>query len=110
MEFEGQQVSSSLQDSFQYSGRSQKVCCLDDLHSSFNIQVIRPLNNPWVTAPKAPIRIDIIIIFIFHIFFSIPKQGLGTYPSFRFLSVLFCGQPIQQSSQSFKFSLFCWLL
>ena len=30
--------------------------------------------------------------------------------SFHFPSVLFCGQPGQQSRQFWKFSFFCWLL
>ena len=34
LESEWQQVSSSLQDSSQYSGRSQQYCSLDCLHSS----------------------------------------------------------------------------
>ena len=42
----------------------------------------------------------------FHVpqFFHFPQQGPGTYPSFRFLSILLCGQPGQQSSQFGKFS------
>ena len=36
----GQQVSLSLQDSSQYSGRSQQYCSLDGLHSSSYFQVL----------------------------------------------------------------------
>ena len=53
----------------------------------------RPFSNPLVTVPNAPITIGIIVTCMFHIFFLIPKQGRGTYPSFHILSVLFCGQP-----------------
>ena len=63
-----------------------------------------PFNDPLVTVPKAPITIGIIFTFMFHIFFSIPSQSPGTYPSFHFPSVLFCGQPGQQSGQFCKFS------
>ena len=42
--------------------------------------------------------------------FSIPWQGRGIYLSFHFLSVLFCGQPVQQSRQFCKFSFFFLLL
>ena len=35
---------------------------------------------------------------------SILKQGRGTYPSFNIPSILFCGQPRQQSRQFCKFS------
>ena len=39
LEFERQQVSSCLQDTSQYSGRSQKYCHLEGLHSAANFQV-----------------------------------------------------------------------
>ena len=43
----------------------------------------------------------------FHIpqFFSVPERGPGTYLSFRFLSILLCGQPRQARSTICKFSL-----
>ena len=69
-----------------------------------------PFYNPLVTVPKAPITIGINVTFMFHSFFSIPEQGRGTYPYFYFLSVLFCGQPRQQSPQFCKFSSFLLLL
>ena len=40
LEFEWQQVSSSLHDSSQYSGRSQQCCSLDGLPMSSNFQVL----------------------------------------------------------------------
>ena len=43
LEFEWQQVSSSLQDSSQYSGRSQYCCSLDGLHSSSYFQLLHSL-------------------------------------------------------------------
>ena len=43
LEFEWQQVSSSLQDSSQYYGRSQKCSSLNGLHSSANFQVFLSL-------------------------------------------------------------------
>ena len=61
-------------------------------------------NNPLVTVPKTPITIGIIVSFMFHSFFLILLQGRGTYPSFHFISVLFTGQPEQQSRQFCKFS------
>ena len=78
-----------------------------------------PFNSHLVTVPNAPIIIGIIVAFMFHSFFFIPKQGLDTYPSFHFLSLLFCGQPGPQSRQfcmfsflffSFFFFFFCLLL
>ena len=69
-----------------------------------------PFSNPLVIVPNTPITIGIIVTYMFHSFFLIPWQGRGTYPSFHFISVLFCGQPGQQSRQFCKFSFFCWLL
>ena len=66
-------------------------------------------SNPLVTVPKAPITSSIIFICMFHSF-SIPYQGRGTYPSNHILSVLFCGQPGQQSQQFCKFFFFLLLL
>ena len=43
LEFEWQQVSSSLQDSSQYSGRHRQCCRLDSLHPSANFQVLQAL-------------------------------------------------------------------
>ena len=63
-----------------------------------------PFSNPLVTVPNAPITIGKIVTCMFHSFFSIPKQGRGTYPSFHILSDLFCGQPGQQSRQFCKIS------
>ena len=69
----------------------------------------RPFNNPLVTVPKAPITIGIIVSFMFHSF-SILYEGRGTYLSFHILSVLFCGQPGQQSRQFCRFSLFLLII
>ena len=41
MEFEWQQVSSSIQDSSQYSGRPHQCCRLDSLYPSANFQVLQ---------------------------------------------------------------------
>ena len=104
LEFKWQQISSSLQDSSQYSGHSQQYYSLDGLHSSANFQVPSSFNSTLVTVPNAPITIDVIVTFMFHSFFQLPsKVEGGTYPSFHFLFVLFCGQPGQQRQQFWKF-------
>ena len=41
LEFEWQEISSSLQDSSKYSGRSQQCCSLDCLNSSSYFQVLK---------------------------------------------------------------------
>ena len=43
LEFEWQQVSSSLQDSSRYSGRSQQCSRLDGLYSPANVEVFQSL-------------------------------------------------------------------
>ena len=68
-----------------------------------------PFSNPLVTVPNAPNTIGIIVTCMFQ-FFSIPLQGRGTYPSFHILSVLFCGQPGQQSRLFCKFSFFLLII
>ena len=64
-----------------------------------------PFNNPLVTIPKVPITIGIIVTFMFHSFFNSLVRS-RYYRSFQILSVLFCGQPNQQSSQFYKFFFF----
>ena len=65
-------------------------------------------NNLLVTGPKPQITIGIIVTFLFQTFL-IPLQGRGTYLSFYFPSALFCGQPVQQSPQFWKFSFFLFI-
>ena len=88
MESEWQQVSSSLRDSSQGSGRSQQFCSLNGvdpssvflIHQSFFLTFLRsfqlhqllncpfiskfssPFINPSVTVPRAPITIEINVI------------------------------------------------
>ena len=69
-----------------------------------------PFCNPLVTVTNVPITIGIIVTCMFPSFFQFHSKGRGTYPSFHFLSVLFCGQLGQQSHQFFKFSFFFFLL
>ena len=105
LELEWQQVSSSLQNSSQYSGLSQQYCSLDGLHSSY-FQVLQSLyqtigdctertNYNWYHSR-------------FHVpqfFFSVLLQGLSTYLSFRFLSVLPSGHSERQSSLFGRFGV-----
>ena len=66
-----------------------------------------PFTNPLVTIPSAPNTIGITVIFMSHIF-SVLKQGLGTYLSFCFLSILHCdlpGRKLHNSAGSFFFLL-----
>ena len=70
---EWQQVSSSFQDSSQYSSRSQECCCLDWHYTS---QSSSPIINPLVTEPKAPITISISVTFMFDSFlFNSPARS-----------------------------------
>ena len=63
LEFEWQQVSSSLQESSQYSDRSHWCSSLEG-----NFQVPCLFINLSVTVPRASITIDIIVSFMFHSF------------------------------------------
>ena len=64
-----------------------------------------PCTKPLMTIPSAPITIGITVTLMFHGFPGL-LQGLGTYHSFRFLSVLPCSQPERHSPQIGRFSLF----
>ena len=77
LEFEWQQVPSSLKDSSQYSGWSKQCCCLDCL--SLSPLFPSPFTNPLVTVPRAPIIIGITVTFMFHGFFN-------SLVKFRYLS------------------------
>ena len=63
-----------------------------------------PFSNPLVTVPKAPITIGIIVTCMFQSFFN--SRARSRYLSFHILSVLFYGQPGQQSRQFCNFSFF----
>ena len=106
LEFEWQQISSSLLDSSQYSGRSQQCYSLDSLHPSRYFQVLqvfgyctKSTNYNWYNNH-------------FHIpqLFQFPSMVEVLIPLFAFLSILLCDPLGQQSPQFCKFSLFCWLL
>ena len=64
----------------------------------------KPFNNFLVTVPKAPITMSMIVTFMFHSFFNSQAR------SFHILSVLFYGQPGQQSQQFCRFSFFLLII
>ena len=65
-----------------------------------------PFINPLVTVPRATFTNGITVTFMFHCF-SVSLQVPGTYSSFRFLTILFCGQAREESPQ-FGESFFSW--
>ena len=66
-----------------------------------------PCTNPLVTVPSVPVTIGITITFMFLFFFlSVLWQSLCAYLSFRFPSVLLCGQSERQSPLFDRFSFF----
>ena len=67
---ESQQVNSSLQDTSQYSGRSQLCSSLHGLHSSCYFQTLLSLLQSFGDCIKAPIIIGIYVTFMFHSFFN----------------------------------------
>ena len=66
-----------------------------------------PFSNPFVTVPKAPITIGIIVTCMFHVFFN--SLARSRYLSY-FLSFFFSCQPGQQSRQFCNFSLFLLII
>ena len=67
LESEWQQVSTSLQDFYQYSSWSQ-CCNLDGFHTFSKSS--SPCTNPLVTVPSAPVLTGITFNFMSHSFFS----------------------------------------
>ena len=106
-ECEWMQVSSSLQNSSQYSGRYQPCCSLDGLHSSSYFKVF----EYWYQSFGGCTKSTNYNSYNRHLhdplfFFSIPLKGWRTYTSFRFISMLFSCPAGQQSSQFGKFPFF----
>ena len=66
----------------------------------------RPLNNPLVTVPNAPITIGTIFTFMFHSFFS----SLARSRYLSFFSLSFCGPPGQQSRQFCRFYFYLLII
>ena len=70
LEFEWQQVSSSLQDSSQYSGRPQQCCRLDSLHPSANFQVLQAVQQFFSYCAQRTDHDWHNLYFMFHSFFN----------------------------------------
>ena len=106
----------SLSDS--KSSRLSSVFWLMLIMPLFVVPPPRPLisksssscKNPLVTVQRASNTISIPVTFLFHSFFQFPSKDRGTYLSFRFLSILLCGHPGQQSPPFDKFSFSLLLL
>ena len=75
LEFEWQQVSSSLQDSSQYSGHPQQCCHLDSLYPSANFQVLQALYYYYYYLIF--IFIIIIILLLWEIFKPVLADGFS---------------------------------
>ena len=104
LESEWQQVSSDLQDFAEYSSRSQQYCSLDVLHLTSHFQIL--LFQFQFFARQSQLLSQSLSC---STVLTVPKQGPGTYLSFRFLSVLLCGQLEWLSSLYGRFSFLCWL-
>ena len=87
-----QQVSSILQDSYQYSSWSQQCCSLGGLHSSSYVQVLQSLYQSFGDRDRVTIP------FMFTVFFS--SLARSKYLSLSSLSFS-CGQPEWQSQVLF---------
>ena len=70
LEFEWKQVSPSLQDYSQYSGRSQQCCSLHGLDSTCSFHVLGSLLKSFSYCTEALITIGIIVTFMFLSFFN----------------------------------------
>ena len=107
LEFEWQQVSSSLQNSSQYSGRCRQCCGLDGIHSSSYFQVTQ--SNLLVIVLRAPITNGINFhvpqLFFFQ-FISKVYILILLFSFFQFYSVISQDSKVHSSADSL---IFCWL-
>ena len=105
LEFEWQQVSSSLQDSSQYSGRSQYCCSLNSLHPSRYFQVLQSLYQSFSNCTKStnwynrqfhvpqyfqfPCKVEVLIpLFTFFQFHSVVRRDSKAHNSASSLLLL----------------------
>ena len=91
LEFDWQQVSSSLQGSSQYSDRSQQCCNLDVLDSFFDLQFSSLLSKPSRGVPRAPYIIAITVTLILHSTVSFLARSKYLSIFLLFLFFFLCG-------------------
>ena len=86
------EVSSSLQDSYQFSDRLQQCCCLDVVSSCPPISKFsNPFTNLLGIVPRAKITIGITVSFMFHYWFS-SSAALDIHLSFRVICCCMSGR------------------
>ena len=107
LESEWQQVSAGLQDSSQYSRRSQQCRSLDGLYSSSYLHVLQSLYKSFRDCTENHLEL-VSQSLSCPIAFSVLSQGLGIYLTFCSPSVLPCGQP-ERGSPLVLFYLFICL-
>ena len=100
LEFEWQQVSSSLQDSSQDSGRCPPTS-----------KSYRPFNNSLVIVSNAPITIGTIVTFMFHSFFnSLARSRYLSFFSLSFRFILWSAGTAKSTILQILFFCCCGLL
>ena len=118
LEFEWQQISSSLQDSSQYSGRSQQCCSFDSLHQSCYFQILQSLFQAFVDCTKSTNycwnnRHFHVLQFFFNFLTRSRYLSLFSHPfNFTLWSAGTAKSTILQVLSFFFFFFFfcCWLL
>ena len=109
LEFEWQQVSSSLQDSSQYSGHSQQCCHLDSLFPSTNFQVIQSSIILWLLCQKHQSQLAQSSLSCSTAFFnSLARSRYLSFFSHSFRFILWSAGTAKSTLLQFLF--FCWLL
>ena len=107
--FEWQRVSSSLQDSSQYSDQSQQCSSLDGLHSSFYFQVLQSLYQSFGDCTKCTNHNWYNHQFHVSQFFQFPSKVqvfIFLFFFFQFYSVVSRDSKIHNSASSFFFFFF----
>ena len=105
-EFEWQQVSSSLQDSSQYSVLNNAVVWMLSTRTPTS-KSSSTFDNLLVSVPKTPITIGIIVTCMFHSFFQFPGKVEVFILLFTFFQS-YCVSSRYNKVDKFANSLFCF--
>ena len=111
LEVEWQQVSSSLQDSSQNSGRSQQCCSLDGLHSSTYFHVLQFLYQSFGDRSKSTnYNLYNYHFHILEFLYSLVRSMYHLFAFFKFYSVVSWDNKVLNSANSLLFFQYCKLI
>ena len=110
LEFKWQKITSSLQDSSQYSGRSYYNCSLYGLYLSSYLQICQSLDQSFGNFPSAPTTIGITVTFMLSIVLFSSKVSvlISLFTFFYFHYVVCYAIRSNQTKSKIKVRYFCF--